>query len=459
MTILASAPSSPHDPYRYYAGDIESPPNRLAHILRRIGPGMILAATIVGTGELVATTTLGAETGYAALWIVVFSCLIKPALQAAMGRHAIATGETSFAMFDAIPGPRWRVNWVVWASVLMIVGTMSLFAAMLGGVAQTLHQIVPALSVPVWVLVLAALTLFLLLGGGYGRIEGIATLKVALFTLLTALCAVLLTLRSDLFAWSDLRQGFTFDLPRGGLSTAIAVFGITGVGAAELLVYPYWCIEKGYSRFTGPREDSAAWRSRARGWIRVMNFDILATMGIYTLATVAFYLLGAGILHRQGLVPSAQNMIPVLSHLYTETLGNWSLGLFYAGVIATLYGTVFAGTASLSRLLADFCRLAGWYPAGDLRAWCRWRDAFTVVQVVVSVILFLAFASPVQLVRIGGTGQALLLPVLAVSVLYVHQKRTPREVRPSGGQVAGLWFASLAIVALMTFYAVLLWRG
>ncbi len=35
------------------------------------------------------------------------------------------------------------------------------------------------------------------------------------------------------------------------IGTALATFGIIGVGAAELVVYPYWCLEKGYARFTG----------------------------------------------------------------------------------------------------------------------------------------------------------------------------------------------------------------
>ena len=48
---------------------------------------MILAASIVGSGELIATTTLGAEVGFTALWIIVISCLIKPAVQAELGRH------------------------------------------------------------------------------------------------------------------------------------------------------------------------------------------------------------------------------------------------------------------------------------------------------------------------------------------------------------------------------------
>ena len=76
----------------------------------------------------------------------------------------------------------------------------------------------------------------------------------------------------------------------------MAVFGITGVGAAELFMYPYWCVEKGYARFCGKRQSTRDWEQRARGWIRVMHLDIICSMVIYTVATLAFYLLGAGVL-------------------------------------------------------------------------------------------------------------------------------------------------------------------
>ena len=42
------------DPYSYHPADIEEPPATLAGILRRIGPGMLVTASIVGTGELIA---------------------------------------------------------------------------------------------------------------------------------------------------------------------------------------------------------------------------------------------------------------------------------------------------------------------------------------------------------------------------------------------------------------------
>jgi len=58
------------DPYRLRPEDVVDPPHGLVPTLRRIGPGMVLAASIVGSGELIATTTLGAQVGYAALWVL-----------------------------------------------------------------------------------------------------------------------------------------------------------------------------------------------------------------------------------------------------------------------------------------------------------------------------------------------------------------------------------------------------
>ena len=61
------------------------PPTSLHFAFRRIGPGMVLAASIVGSGELIATTTLGAQVGFAALWIILVSCAIKPVVQGELG--------------------------------------------------------------------------------------------------------------------------------------------------------------------------------------------------------------------------------------------------------------------------------------------------------------------------------------------------------------------------------------
>ena len=413
---------------------------------------MILSASIVGSGELIATTTLGAEVGFVALWIIILSCVIKPAVQSEMARYIIATGDTAAEGFNHMPGPRpARIHWAVWMWAAMILMTWFQIGAMFGGVAQVLNLIWPAIPVAVWVLALLVLSLVLLLGGGYQRIEKLATIKVALFTMLTLLCALVMTRQPQNFSWSQIQVGFDFQLPGAGLATAIAVFGITGVGASELFMYPYWCIEKGYARLTGKRDGTPEWRSRARGWIRVMNVDILTSMVIYCVATAAFYFLGAGILHTRGLVPSAKDMIPILSKLYTETLGQWALPLFYIGAIATLYGTIFAATAGNSRVLADMFRLAGKYKRGDYASRVKYRRWIIWAHLVAPVCLFLFFRSPVTMVIVGGYAQALTLPILSVGTLYMRHRGLPKDIAPGRLATAALWFATVVITAVMAY--------
>ena len=100
------------DPYSLNPADIREPPTTLRGQWPYLGPGFILSASIVGSGELIATTTMGAEVGFVGLWIILLSCVIKVAIQLQFGRRAILTGETAIDSLDGLRGPRWgNVNW------------------------------------------------------------------------------------------------------------------------------------------------------------------------------------------------------------------------------------------------------------------------------------------------------------------------------------------------------------
>jgi Mn2+/Fe2+ NRAMP family transporter len=217
-------------------------------------------------------------------------------------------------------------------------------------------------------------------------------------------------------------------------------------------MYPYWCVEKGYARFTGKREDAAEWRRRARGWVRVMHLDIIASMFIYTIATVAFYLLGAGVLHGMKLVPKDDEMISTLSHIYTQTLGGWAVWLFYAGAIVTLYGTIFAATAANARVFADMFRLMGFFATDDYERRKFWRNFFIIALNVIGIALYFLFKNPVQMVVAGGIAQSLMLPVLGIGTVYLRHRRLPPEIAPSIVTTIFLWIATIVIVCLMSYY-------
>ena len=379
------------------------------------------------------------------LWLIIASCLIKSVVQSFLGRYTISRAETALAAFDRIPGPRAKVNWIIWAWAVMVFFTLFQVCAMFIGVSQAMF-LVTGVPVTAWVIIFFVLTLVLLLGGAYHRIEKIAMVKVGLFTLVTLLSAIVLMRMPQYFSWGAIGEGLTFQIPAAGLAIAVATFGITGVGATELYMYTYWCVEKGYARYTGTREDSEAWRRRAHGWVRVMNVDVVFSMVIYTVATIAFYLLGAGILHGMGKVPGGSDMIPVLSNIYTETLGPWAKWLFYAGAIVILYGTIFAATAGHSRMCADMCRLLGRFKHDDYEARRRYRDAFIVVLTVIPLIMYFIFGqAPVQMVTWGGFSQAATLPIIAFGTIYLTYKHLPKEMKAPAWMTVLLWLGAIVI--------------
>ena len=448
-----AGPTPVVNPYAYDNSDVQTPPATIAGALRRVGPGLVLTASIVGSGELIATTKLGAEVGYVLLWAVIVACLIKVVIQGEIGRYTIATGETALQFMNHLPGKIFGLSWAIW--LWAIAGILVMFAVggMYGGVGQALHQMMPAISVDVWVVVLLIVTLVVLITGSYGQIEFVSTLLVAIFTILTVVTAGMLMFHPEYFSWGKISEGLAFGVPDKGFFTAIAVFGITGVGAIELTQYPYWCVEKGYARFAGVRDGSAAWTARAKGWIKVMHTDILLAMVIYTFATIAFYLLGAGVLHTLGLVPESGKMIENLSKMYTEMLGPIGLYLFFFGAIAVLYSTIFAATAGISRQFADLIGIAGVYRLDDFPQRRKWIRIMVVVFNGLPVLLYFAVKLPALMVTITGVAIALLLPVIAICTLYLRYKKLPQEVAPPQWVSVLLWITTIVITVGMTWYA------
>ena len=437
------------DPYELPPEAVEEPPRGFGAMFRRIGPGLILAATVVGSGELVATTVLGAESGYTLLWLILLSCAVKVVVQHEIGRYAIGTGETTLEAFDKVPGPRLRVNWLIWMWLVMVSSLFFSIGGMLGALGEIFSMALPSVPIYFWVPGVSAVTLAMLYFGRYNLIEKASFVLVGLLTAMTVAGAFLLLRRPDLFAWSEVAEGLRFRFPDGGLSTALTVFGATGVGAAELASYPYWCIEKGYARFVGPREDTQAWRDRAHGWMRVLSLDVVASFVVYTFATVAFFLLGAGVLHSLGQTPSGPETVQALSRMYTDVLGEWSRPLFLAGAIAVLYSTVFALTAAYSRLVADFVGMLGVYDRHDYSKRLTATRIMTAVFLIVPCFTFYFVREPVVMVKISGIAQAILLPAMGFGTLYLISRRLPSAIRPPGWLRRALWATSAVMLALV----------
>ncbi|MXY98029.1 MAG: divalent metal cation transporter, partial [Gemmatimonadetes bacterium] len=285
--------SREYDPYALLPEHVRKPPTDRWSTIRQLGPGLLLTGSIVGSGELIATTRLGAEVGFVVLWLILLSCAVKVPVQSELGRHAIATGQTTFVAFNKVPGPRLRVSWLVWGSLFLLLWSTMQVGGIFGTMSLSLDLIFPVFGNTSWLIILTLVGMGLGLVGQYMTLERITTILVALFTFTTLASALLLFWTPYAVSPGVILDGLRFALPPDGAVTAFAVFGITGVGASELLLYPYWCVEKGYARSAGPRDGSPDWRARALGWIGVMKKDVWLCMVIYTLATLAFFFLGA----------------------------------------------------------------------------------------------------------------------------------------------------------------------
>jgi Mn2+/Fe2+ NRAMP family transporter len=456
---------------------IQEPPRTFLTAIRQIGPGLILAASIVGTGELINTTSLGAKAGFSLLWLILLSCVIKVFVQVELGRYAITHGKTSLAAFNTLPGPRLGASWLCWLWLFMMLATQAQTAAMVGTVGQAAHMAFPGASEAmarwvgglwggydyfhdrsehIWASLTALAAILLLLSGGYRRLEKVTTFLVAAVTLFTVASVAILQWTPFRISAEQIESGFQLAVPTAAVALAFSAFGITGVGAAELFAYPYWCIEKGYARSTGPRSEDEAWADRARGWTRVMQLDAWFSMIVFTVATVAFYLLGAAVLHPQGLNPQGKEMMQTLSVLYERPLEQSPLAGFrnvahvgfLLGAWAVLFKTLYVATAANSRLTADFLVLAGVLSPGSPRARERTTRVMCVVLPVLSLVLYYTYREPRWLITVGGVAQGMMLPLITGAMLYLRQRDTDRRVGPSFLTDILCWLAFFSITAV-----------
>ena len=390
--------------------------------------------------------------GFIALWLIIISCALKVVVQEEIGRYAISSGESSLHAVNHVPGPRWKVSWVVWGWLIMTVLVTVQVGGIVRGVGQALNLLIPGVSVIHWGLLICLLTVALLLSGRYGVVERTATILVVGFTFTTIISAVLIQRSPHAIRIEEILEGFQFQLPSHGLAIAFAVFGITGFGTAELFFYPSWCIEKGYARYTGPNCPEPSWVSRAAGWVRVMQLDAFAGVVIYTTATVAFYLLGAGVLHRIGLIPEGAGMIKSLSVIFTETIGPTGFIIFLIGAFFVLYSTLFVSVASSALLMVD---CMGIFRAFDLRnpkQVLRWRRGFILIFTALNIMFFVLIDAPVKMVLVGGIAQTAMLPIIAFAVIYLRHCHLDRRLLPSRWVDVLLWTCSslMLVIALYT---------
>ena len=444
------------DPYILTTESIKSAPSSFFGKLRYLGPGFILSASVVGSGELISTTTLGAKAGFVTFWVIIVSCMVKVAIQLEFGKQAIRSGETVMTSLNKLGGPRFgkaNANWSLWAWLILWLFKTLQMGGIIGGVAITLNMAFPLVSINWFAFITAVVVAAMVFKGYYLFIEKVSVVLMLMFTIFTIVAVFMLQYTPFAFSWGDILTGFGFKLPAATVGFAIAAFGLTGVGGDEIVAYNYWCLEKGYARFTGPHEDTIVWRERAKGWIKVMDIDAIFAMVIYTSVTAAFYLLGAAILYKRGEIPSGFKMVETLSKMYTDSFGAWAKGFFLFGSFIVLFSTLFSALAARTRIFTDLFGSVGWFDFYNLRMRKNIIAVMAWAFPVIWLIALLWVKLPVIMITIGGIGTFLMLLLIVYAGLHFRYKQPQFGLESSKFYDLALWVSCTGIF-FIAFYGV-----
>ncbi|GGP91398.1 iron transporter [Streptomyces pseudogriseolus] len=402
---------------------------------RYIGPGIVVAATGVGAGDLVATLIAGSNFGYTLLWAAVVGCLVKISLAEACGRWHLATGRT---LFDGWAG---LGRWTTWFfAVYAVIWGFVYGAAAMSSSALPLQALFPdVMDLEYWGIACGLVGLVFVWFNKYAVFEKVMTVLVGVMFVVTVYLAVRVTPNlGDAFA------GLLPVLPdeKDSVLNTLGLIGGVG-GTITLAAYGYWVNAKGWTD---------------TGWMKVMRLDnrvAYITTGIFV---VAMLFVGAELLHSANIaISSGDQGLIQLGDILEDRYGSATGTLFLIGFFATSFTSLIGVWHGVSLMFADFlARQRGERQAraDELASGRRersWTFRAYLLWLTFPPMILLFQDEPFRLIIIYGVLGAAFMPFLALTLLWLlNSSRTPREWRSgplSNGMltVAGLLFLVLAV--------------
>ena len=117
--------------------------------------------------------------------------------------------------------------------------------------------------------------------------------------------------------------------------------------------------------------------------------------------------------------------------------------MFLFGAVCVLYSTFFVAGAGFARLAADAARLFGLHD-GNETSHRNWIRGFSVFYPLVTFAVYASYQAPAQLVLASGVAQALMLPVIGVTALWLRYRRVDVALRPGRVWDVMLWLSVAA---------------
>ena len=364
--------------------------------LKQFGPGLLVAAAFIGPGTVTTASVAGAETGYALLWALVFSIFATLVLQEMSARLGIvARLGLGAALRQSFDSP-----WLRWAAIILVVvaigfGTAAFETGNITGAALGLETIA-GLSTRVWALIVGGAALALLATGHYKLIERVLVALVLTMSVVFILTAIIV--QPDIGA--ILAGIFTPGLPDGSVLTVIALVGTT------VVTYNFFlhsaAVQDKWSRDI-PTERALA-ESRLDSGLSIALGGLI-TLAIVITAAAAFF-------DSQTAIEDAGQMATQLEPLLGPA-AKWffAIGLFAAGM-----------TSSVTAPLAAAYAVTGALGAKPDLASNRFRAIWAAI-----ILIGMGFAwfgtKPVQAIVIAQAANGILLPLIAIFLLVVMNRR------------------------------------
>ena len=366
-------------------------------------PGILLAATGVGAGDLLTASLAGSEVGLAVLWAVLAGAILKWTLSEGVARWQLATGTTLLEGWARQLG-----SWVHWIFLVYLV----LFTFATGGALVTACGIAGAGLLPlgdpesskiIWGIIHSLAGLGLVWLGSFRLFELVMSVCIGIMFVTVVLTAILI--EPD---WFAVARGFVPSMPPGGTAWILATLGGVG-GTVTLLSYGYWIQEEG---------------RRGLKDVRTCRLDLLFSQAATALFGVAVVIIGSRVqLEGQGAGIALQ-----LADQLTQVIGPAGKWIFLIGFWGAVFSSLLGVWQSLPYMFADFLELRRSGNSGIRRTSrttnLRATKAYRAYLVVIATLPLILLLSPVRLIQLAyGVIGAMFLPLLALTLLIMNNRR------------------------------------
>ena len=375
---------------------------------RHLGPGIVVAATGVGAGDLVATLIAGSRFGYALLWAAILGCVVKIALSEGSARYHLATGSTILAGWRSLG--RWTGYYF---GIYVIIWGFIYGATAMSATALPLAALFPVLPLWGWAVTAGVGGYLFVRFNRYAMFELVMKIMVGTMFVIMVGLAVLVTP-----SLSGIASGLQFRLPADSLFYTLGLIGGVG-GTVTTAAYGYWTQVKGW---------------RGTGWLPLMRLDNATAYVVTGIFVVAMLIVGAEILFAASIaLEDSDRGLLDLSDVLAVRYGRFVAFAFLIGFAATALSSLFGVWHGMSLFFADWWYQMRGVPTNALSA----RDEeqspafrFYLAWLTFPPMLLLFADRPFLLVIIYGAFGALFMPFLAITLLcLLNSGRVPAEAR------------------------------